>query len=228
MIIRTSALVTLALVALTGSARAQNQTIDQGIFRLSVRGQPVGTETFTIQRKGEGPSSVVVAQARMSLDNGDETRTLLQTEGLDLRPTAYQIEVTGPDKQSIRGQAAGNRFRAQIVSNSGEMMREYLASEGAVIIDQGVAHQYYFLAPHLQDGASVPIIIPRESRQVSASISSQGRESIEIGGHQVSARKFSIRPAGMPERTIWVDDQGRVLRLNIPSQNYVAERTALP
>ncbi len=228
MIARMSAAIALALLAATGNAQAQSQTIDQGSFRLLVRGQPVGTETFTIQRKGEGPSSVVVAQGRVALDNGDETRILLQTDGPDLRPAGYQIEVTGADKQSIRGQVAGNRFRAQIVSSAGEMMREYLTSDGAVIIDDDVAHQYYFLSPHLQNGARVPIIIPRESRQISATIAADGNDSVEIDGHQVSARKFTVTPAGMPARTIWFDGQGRVLRLSVPGQNFVAERTALP
>lgn len=219
----------LALVATVAAAPAAAQTtvVDEGSFRLSVRGTPVGTETFAIRRSGTGDAATHIAQGRIVLDSGDQTRALLQVEGPGLRPSAYQIEVTGPEKQSIRGQAAGNRFRATIVSTSGETMREYIASEGAVVLDNGVAHQYYFLAA-ATDRGRVPIIIPRQSRQISATVRSAGTESIRVAGSAVSATRIVVEPAGLPPRSVWLDDEGRVLRLEIPDESFVAERTALP
>jgi hypothetical protein len=223
------ALAFLAPAALLGShLRAQTAIIDEGSFRLSVRGSPVGTETFSIRRTGTGAGSTVIAQGRIVLDSGDQTRALLQVEGPGLRPSAYQIEVTGAQGQSIRGQAAGNRFRATIVSSAGEMMREYLASDGAVVIDDGVAHQHYFLVERLGGDGRVPIIIPRQSRQVSARIAEVGSETIDLAGASVSARRIEVRPAGLPDRTLWVDSQGRVLRLHIPAEGFLAERTEPP
>ena len=217
-----------ALATLTAAPlSAQTTVVDEGSFRLSIRGTPVGTETFAIRRSGTGDAATHVAQGRIALDSGEQTRALLQVEGPDLRPSAYQIEVTGPEKQSIRGQAAGNRFRATIVSTAGETMREYIASEGAIVLDDGVAHQYYFLAGSV-DGGRVPIIIPRQSRQISASVSSAGTESIRVAGVSVSARRIVVEPAGLPQRIVWVDGEGRVLRLEIPDESFVAERTALP
>lgn len=230
MIARTSLSVTLAVLLGTGATAAQAQTsvIDEGTFRLSVRGTPVGTETFTIRRSGSGANTTTVAQGRVVLDTGEQTRALLQVEGPGLRPSAYQIEVTAPERQSISGQATGNRFRATIVSTAGEQMREYLASDGAVVLDDGVAHQHYFLIAGLEADGRVPIIIPRQSRQISASVTADGTEQIQVAGQQVSARRFSIQPAGTPTRTVWVDSQNRVLRVHIPDEAYVAERTALP
>lgn len=219
------ALVTAPLLA--PSVQAQTAVVDEGTFRLTVRGTAVGTETFSIRRTGSGAAATTVAQGRVVLDSGEQTRALLQVEGPSLRPSAYQIEVTGPDRQSIRGQAAGNRFRAQIVSTSGEMMREYLASDGAVVLDDAVAHHHFFLAAHAGNGR-IPVILPRQSRQITAEVSDAGREQIQIGGQSIEARKLEIRPADMPVRTVWVDDQNRVLRLRIPDDGYVAERTALP
>jgi hypothetical protein len=210
------------------TAHAQTTVLDQGTFRLSVRGAAVGTETFTIRRTGTGDAATVVAQGRVALDSGEQTRALLQVEGPGLRPSAYQIEMSGPDRQTIRGQAAGNRFRAQIVSATGETMREYLVSEGAVVVDNGVAHQHFFLVPRNAAPTTVPIIIPRQSRQVVAQVRDGGRETIQVAGQSVSARRIVVEPAGMPARTIWADDQGRVLRLAIPDNGYVAERTTLP
>ena len=213
-------------LALPTFANAQTQVVDEGSFRLSVGGTPVGTETFSIQRSGSGAGATVIAQGRVVLDSGEQVRAAIQLDGPDLRPSAYQIEVSGNEVESYRGQAAGTRFRATIRSSEGEMMREYLAGQGAVIIDDGVAHQHYFLATH--EAGSAAIIIPRQSRQVSATITPRGNETIRIGDRSVSARRIDIQPTGMPARTIWVDDQNRVLRLSIPEERFEAVRTALP
>lgn len=223
---------TAGIMALVASAAAplsaQTSVVDEGSFRLLVRGTPVGTETFAIRRTGSGSAATHVAQGRIVLDSGEQTRALLQVEGPGLRPSAYQIEVTGPEKQSIRGQASGSRFRATIVSTAGETMREYIASEGAVVLDDGVAHQYFFLAAAAGDGGRVPVIIPRQSRQIAATVAPGASESIRVAGGQVSARRIVVEPAGLPRRLVWIDDQGRVLRLEIPDDGFVAERTALP
>ncbi|NIP82686.1 MAG: hypothetical protein GWM90_27090, partial [Gemmatimonadetes bacterium] len=94
------------------------------------------------------------------------------------------------------------------------------ASDGAVVLDDGVAHQHYFLVAGLEGDTRVPIIIPRQSRQISATIAAAGTEQIQVAGRQVSARRFTIEPAGMPARTLWVDAQNRVLRLRIPDDDY--------
>lgn len=222
------ALPLFAVSVLATGAAAQTAVIDEGTFRLSVRGTAVGTETFSIRRSGSGAAATIVAQGRVVLDTGEQTRAVLQVEGPDLRPSAYHIEVTGTETQSIRGQAAGNRFRAQIVSTAGEMMREYLASDGAVVLDEGVAHQHYFVAAHLGADGRVPMIVPRESRQISAQVTDEGSESIQVAGQSVNARRLEIQPSGMAARTVWVDGENRVLRLSIPDEGYLAERTALP
>lgn len=224
----TRSLTFAALLGTAAGVTAQTTVIDEGTFRLSVRGTPVGTETFSIRRSGEGPTATTVAQGRIVLDSGEQTRALLQYEGPGLRPSAYQIEVTGPEKQSITGQATGNRFRATIITTAGEQMREYLASDGALVLDDGVAHQYYLLASSVDDGGRVPIIIPRQSRQISARVTDAGPEQIAVAGRNVQARRIRVEPAGLAPRLVWVDSQGRVLRLSIPDEGYLAERGELP
>jgi hypothetical protein len=108
-------------------------------------------------------------------------------------------------------------------------MKEYLVSDGAVLLDDGVAHHYYMIAKRAEAGASsTPILIPRESRQVQATISVAGNESVSAGGSTVTAKKIVVQPRGGDVRSVWVDAQNRVLRVEIPARNYVAVRTALP
>jgi hypothetical protein len=70
--------------------------------------------------------------------------------------------------------------------------------------------------------------VPGQNRQVTGTIAEQGRETIDIAGQRVNARRILFQPNGLAARTLWVDDQGRVLRLSIPDHGYLAERAALP
>jgi hypothetical protein len=139
------------------------------------------------------------------------------------------VELSGADSRRIRASVTGSRASARTVSAAGETMKEYLVSDGAVLLDDGVAHHYYMIARRADGGSTrVPILIPRESRQVQATITVAGNESVSAGGSTVNAKKIVVQPAGGDARTVWVDAQNRVLRVEIPARNYVAVRTALP
>jgi hypothetical protein len=208
-------------------ALAQTTTLDEGGFRVSVNGRDVATETFSIRQTGTGAGAIIIAQGRVTLDgNGIDPLTA----SLELAPAgvrAYQVEVTGEQPQRIAGRIVGGRFSARIRSPAGEAMREYLASEGAILLDDGVAHHYYFLARRGFDAASVPVLIPRQSRQVAASVSAGTAAPVEIAGRSVPATRFTVNAGGV-ERRVWADAEGRILRVEIPAQGYIAVRTALP
>jgi len=227
----TPLLVLLSTFIATNGANAQT-ALDEGSFRLLIGGREVGRETFSIRRAGSGPDAVIIAQGRVSLDAGptpEEVATKLEVSGAALRPTAYELTVRGEESRRILGQVVGGRVSARIISPGGEALREYLASDGAVLVDEGVAHHYYFLARRL-DAAPLrlPLLVPRLSRQVSAQISVTGVEPVTVGDARIEARHAVVETPGSPTRHFWVDREGRVLRLEIPDRNYVAERIAPP
>jgi hypothetical protein len=224
---RTSAvLATLALVV-PAAAAGQSSTLDEGTFRLLLNGEEVGRETFAIRQSGSGPSAVVIAQGRVTLDRRQLSSTL-ELSGA-LRPAAYQVEVDDAENRRITGRISGGRFSAKILSPGGEMMREYLTSDGAVLVDEGVAHHYYFLARAFRDGATtLPMIVPQQNRQVSARLRGAGDETISAGGRSLSASHLVVEPAGGDTRHVWIDAEGRILRLEIPALDYEAVRTQLP
>jgi len=217
-----------AFAALGAPAAAQTVQLDEGSFRILVNGREVGTETFSLRQNGTGADAVVIAQGRVVLD-ANETTANVQLSGSGLRLVAYDVELSGEDARRIRASVSGSRASARTVSSAGETMKEYLVSDGAVLLDDGVAHHYYMIAKRAEAGASsTPILIPRESRQVQATISVAGNESVSAGGSTVTAKKIVVQPRGGDVRSVWVDGQNRVLRVEIPARNYVAVRTALP
>jgi hypothetical protein len=218
--------------AFAGPAFAQTEKLDEGTFRIVVGGSEVGMETFTIRQNGSGADAVVIAKGRVVLDaskGGTQIEASVQLAGAGLRPAAYEVEVRGSDAQGIRATVRGSRVSARIMSPSGENQREYLVSDGAVLVDEGVAHQYYFLARRATAGSvTIPIVMPRQSKQVNATVSLRGDEPVVIAGRSVAARHLVVQPQGSATVDVWADAQGRILKIEIPSRQYVATRTALP
>lgn len=219
-----------ALVTSPARALAQTGASDAGTFEILISGYPAGTEEFTIQQTGIGENAQVIATARirLSLPSGTvELTPRLRASGFLADPVAYEVTIGGTSPRRIVGQIGSGRFSARITSPSGEQMREYVASSGATILDEGVAHHYYFLAQRVRNG-TVPILIPRENRQVMATVRDLGEEEVEIRGRTVSLYHLVVQPAGGEERHVWVDALNRVIRVDIPEREYSAVRTEIP
>jgi len=221
----------LALIgpAATSPLAGQAVTIDGGTFRLTVNGAEVGTETFAIVQSGPSTNATVEARGQVRIDAGPETTSRLLFAGPALRAASYDLRVGGEQGDTIKGTVSGRRVTARVVSGAGENLREYLVSEGAIVIEDGVAYQHYFLARRVREGETrVPVIVPREGRQIWVNVEPGAEETVTIAGQPIAARRLTIRPEQGDERILWVDAQDRVVRLEIPGRGYVAERTAPP
>ena len=217
----------LAALALAAPAAAQSDT---GTFRVYVQGQEVGTEEFTIRQAGSGESSEFTATGKVSLrlpGGSLELTPRLRARGLQANPAAYQVDVGGDSPRKIVGSVGDGRFSARIVTAAGEQLREYVASAGALVLDEGVAHHYFFLAQRTRSGR-VPIIVPRENRQVVATVSSRGEESVDVNGTRAQLYHLVVHPAGAGPQHVWVDALNRVIKVEIPDRGYLAVRTEIP
>jgi hypothetical protein len=207
--------------------------LDEGTFRIVVSGRDVGSENFSIQQTGAASNRVINARGSVTTDtdgNAEELHSVLQVAGATLQPMAYNLRILRDSREEqIAGRVVAGRFIAKIVSPTGEELREYLTSDRALLIDQGIVHQYYFLARRVQEGSMrIPIIIPRQSRQISVQVEQGGEERVSVGNQQITARRLIITPSGDHLVNLWVDDQDRVLRLEIPALNLTARRTTPP
>lgn len=221
----------LILALMPAALSAQSTTLDQGSFDISVNGQRVGTERFAIRRIGSGPGASIVASSRIVRDNGaQEIRTSLQLQGNPPRPTGYEFVVQGDAAQRILARADGDRFTVRFISHEGERMREYLIRGRAALLDDGIAHQYYFLRALMGSSstANLTLIVPSRSHQTTARIQVDGQDTIQIDNRPIAATEYTLRPAGSGEQHFWTDDQGRVLRVSVPDRGFVAQRAAPP
>lgn len=228
-IARTYILPLLALAGLS-AVPAAAQGGDQGTFKVFVEDREVGTEEFTIVQTGTGASAELLATGRVRVGLPDGTLELdsrLRARGIGADPVDYQVSVGGSAPSRTIGTVSSGRFSAKIVTPTGEQLREYVASNGAVVLDEGVAHHYYFLAQRTHQGR-VPVIVPRENRQVIATVTSRGEESVRVNGTSATLFHLVVQPQGGDEHHVWVDALNRVVRVEVPARAWRAERVAMP
>lgn len=226
---RHHALVAALLVAAPPApTSAQSVLVDEGTFTVRIGGREAGTEEFAIRRAGMGSDATVIANAvvRMTTEAGDvELRPLLETVLPDGAATSYQLKVSGAETAELSLALAGRRYVSRIRTQEGEEEREFLARPETRILEEGVAHQYYFLR-NVREGTRVPVIEPRTRRQLQLTASAPTDEELRLGATSVQARRVAFS-GGDQERVVWYDRQGRVLRVEIPARGYVAERKDL-
>lgn len=224
-------LVALGPLLAPAGTSAQTVTLDEGTFTFYRGGSEIGTETFAIRRSGSGEDAVVVANATVEMDLPGGMRTLapaLEATGHEMALSAYQVKVSGDQEAEVYLTLSGRRFVARITTEAGERQQEFRASPGALLLEEGVVHQYYFLRPLLDAlPARVPVLMPREGSQLQMEVSSLGRETVSVGGQSIEARHLRLE-AGGEVREVWVDGEGRVLRVVIPATGFRAERQAPP
>lgn len=227
---RNSLLLSAAFAATTALATrtsAQVTTVDEGRFNILRGGQKVGTEDFKIRSTADPSGAVLTATATVAYDDRRLSPTLRTDAGGS--PLAYQVEVrVGSELQErLSGQIGRGRFSARVRTPTGESAKEYIVSDGALVLDDNVFHQYYFLGRRDRVG-TLPVVIPRRNVQVAARVESRGNEQITIGGQSVTARQLVLVLPGEAPRHVWLDAQGRVLKVMLESSGVVAVRDELP
>ena len=77
------------------------------------------------------------------------------------------------------------------------------------------------------EGRRASVLEPRTSRQLTFLVASRRDVEVTLGTNTVRALRVDFTSDQGDDRTVWYDRQGRVLRVEIPSQSYVAIRTDL-
>ena len=226
-----SAMRQLAVAALVAAtpAVAQVSTVDEGSFTITQNGTRIGREDFRIRRTPTSGTSVnFVASATVNLGGrqlAPDLRT--DTNGALL---AYRVEVRSgaATQERLKGVAERGLFTAVLTTPRGEAAREYMVSDGAVILDDDVYHQYYFVASSPARRGVLPVVVPRRNVQVTMRVEDRGSEAVTVGGRSMVASHLVITEPGGASRDVWADAEGRILRVAMPARGVVAERDEPP
>jgi hypothetical protein len=224
---KTLTLVALAATALPLTGRAQVATLDEGSFTVTVKGDRVAREDFRIRRTPSGPSgSEVVSTSTASYGTRRVLSQLQSDSGGAANLYVLDVRDSGTGNEHFEGAVGRNRVSAKVRNARGESLNEFMVSPGAVVIDDEVFHQYYFLTR--RPAGSVSVIVPRRNTQVVMRITDAGSDKVAIGGTSLDARHFTIADPGGADREVWADASGRLLKVAIPSRGVVAVRDDPP
>ena len=216
-----------ALVGLALPAAAQVAVVDEGSFTIAHNGTRIGREEFAIRRTPNPGGDILVANATVVYTDR-RLSPALQTDAAGA-PLRYQVEVSaGADVQErLQGRVGRGRFSAQLRTPRGESAREYVVADGALILDDDVFHQYYFLAHASRTGA-VPVVVPRRNVQLTMRVEDQGADAVTIDGSRIAATRYVMTEPDGATRRIWVDSEGRVLRVSLDARGVTATRDEPP
>jgi hypothetical protein len=167
-ILQRSLLLLIPLLALASQTRAQAEgvtTHDEGRFLISLQGRQVGTEDFYIRQTGSGASAQVFAVAEIRWEGPEgrlDLQPMLEATGEDMALSKYQIKTSGSSQEEIVLALGGDRYVSTIRSERGDQEREFRATQRTLLLDTGVAHQYFFVAERFPTGGgSVPVVVFR-------------------------------------------------------------------
>jgi hypothetical protein len=217
--------IALALSALAPSIlAAQGRIIDEGTFSIT-RGGASEKENFRIARIENG-----LIKATAQVVSGTQRVTSILTVDSLGTPVSYDVTVTenGAKSVAVKAVAGGARFVAKTNDQHGdESMREYPIVAGhSLLVESGLLHQLYFAALGHRPG-TIQVIDPRGARVTPGTLSALGLEPVDVGGKSVTGTHYSL-VSGSVRRDFWVDSAGRLLRVEIPSDQLVAAREEVP
>lgn len=218
---------TAALIVAPASLSGQVVTVDEGSFTITQNGAPAGREDFSIRSTPGIGGTIYRAQATVTLD-GQRIAPALSTDPAGT-PLSYQVEVrTGTQTERLTGQVSRGRVSIHQQGPGGASAKEYVIADGALILDDDVFHQYYFVARRSPLPTSIPVLVPRRGVQLMMRLVSRGDATVTIGRRSLPATHLVLTDPGVGDREIWVDSEGRVLKVALPGRSLVAIRDEPP
>jgi hypothetical protein len=180
---------------------------ESGRFTIKQNGKAIGTEEFSIRKTDKGYS----VEGRTRLDSDPTVLTSRMELDENLIPITYEYSRGG--KGSIRVKVDPKTSSELTVTENGkDSDTNFHFPPAASIVDNNFFHHYLILLYRVKSAEqSVAIFVPQDMQVGLAKVKSTGKMtySLEVGAVKLEAT---------------VDEQGRLLRLAVPSAKVVVER----
>jgi hypothetical protein len=144
----------------------------------------------------------------------------------DTLPATLQYDVADP-RQPVRilGQLGRGRFTVRFVARATESAREFPTGGRPVVLDDSVFALYLFAAWRAaRQPGQLTAIVPRGLRRDAIEIQDQGLAATTLNQSPVTLRHITV--TGGPNLVVhlWLDTNGRLRKVEIPSRRLSAER----
>ena len=146
----------------------------------------------------------------------------------DTLPATLQYDVADP-RQPVRilGELGPGRFTVRFVARATERAREFPAGGRPVVLDDSVFALYVFAAWRASgQPGQLTAIVPRGLRREAVEIQDQGAAATMLNHALTTLRHVTV--TGGPNLVVhlWLDTNGRLMKVEIPSRHLNAERAS--
>ena len=219
----------LALALLQGGV---GTPVDEGVLVVRVDTVEVARESFRLSRGrlSRGDAGWTLATS-IRYDRARPVVVLapILEVNSDTMPATLQYDVADPRQPSrILGELGRGRFTVRLVARATERAREFPTGPRAVVLDDSVFAPYVFAAWR---AASQPVmltaIFPRGLRREVVQVTDLGLASTTLNRDPARLRHIVLGGEGQETVSLWLDEGGRLMKVEIPSRHLTAERLAV-
>jgi hypothetical protein len=222
---------TACLLALALLQAGVGTPVDEGVLVVRVDTLEVARESFRLThgRLSRGDAGWTLA----TTIRYDRARPVIVLAPIlevnsDTMPATLQYDVADPRQPSrILGELGRGRFTVRLVARATERAREFPTGQRAAVLDDSVFALYAFVAWR---AASEPVtltaIYPRGLRREVVQIRDLGLASTNLNRDPARLRHIVLGEEGQGAVHLWLDERGRLMKVEIPSRHLTVERLA--
>ena len=207
---------------------APSQQVDSGSFGVFVNGQRVATETFSVEKTGEGSTISSQVKAEASSDAGQKSELkispageMLRYEWHDLSASKAELTVAPKDQFLVEHVSTGPSDKplvqpflmpssTMVLDNNSFVQRELLAWRylGSACKQEGGKTQCPTAA------AQFGVLVPQERSSMSVSLQVAGREKVKVKGAERDLLKVVLKQES-GDWNLYLDDQDQFKLMRI-------------
>ena len=229
-------MIVLPLVAALALTQVPSGVIDEGVLVVRRDSQEVARESFHLRERRPGDPSggwLLDASARwpgMAAGSRTTVLTPVLELGADTAPAALAYDVSADGKpERITGQPGPGRFTLRYLLPGVERARELPGGPHVVIADDSVFSLFLLVAwhaPRTPDSGPTHItaILPRLASRATLTLTDLGIAATTVNRDPAMLRHIVIAGGPMGPVHVWLDRDGRLMKVDMPDRSLRAER----
>jgi hypothetical protein len=205
--------------------------VDEGVLVVRVDTLEVARESFRLThgRLSRGdPGWTLATTIRYDRARPVVVLAPILEVNSDTMPATLQYDVADPRQPSrILGELGRGRFTVRLVARATERAREFPTGRRAAVLDDSVFALYVFAAWRAAaEPVTLTAVFPRGLRRDIVQIRDLGMASTTLNRDPARLRHIVLGADGQQTVDVWLDEGGRLMKVEILSRRLIAERLA--
>jgi hypothetical protein len=201
--------------------------IDDGTLVVRADTAVIGRETFRLAsvRIGVGGTGWTLASTARYDHPVLVLAPILEVTS-DSQPSGLEFDVADPrDPRRILGQLSRGRFTTRLLARRTERAREFPVVGRTVVLDDSVFALYLFVAWRAgPQPVEIAAIVPRAGRRETLVIRDLGVGPTLLNRAPVRLRHVTVTGGANQLVDVWLDENARLCKIEIPSRHLRVER----